>query len=133
MAELNIRDQIIFLYCSDLQRTARFYEDLLDFQLVVDQGSCRIVNVAGRGGGYLGYCERLAGENALTGVILTFVVNANEEVDAWYEKLVERGVGVNDPPRFNPDYGIYHFFFNDPDGYKLEIQAFQDPKWNDPL
>ena len=133
MEKLKIRDQIIFLYCSDLRRTARFYEDLLDFQLVVDQGSCRIVKVAGGGGGDLGYCERLTGENALRGVILTFVVDTNEEVDAWYAQLFECEVELSDSPRFNPDYGIYHFFFNDPDGFKLEIQAFQDPKWSDPL
>jgi hypothetical protein len=38
-----------------------------------------------------------------------------------------------DPPQDNPRYGIYHFFFEDPDGYKLEIQSFHDQKWKDIL
>ncbi len=126
---LKFKDQIVFLYCSDLRRTSAFYEDLLGFPLVVDQGSCRIVRVADRGGGYLGYCERLMGEMASEGVIITFVVSTKNEVDAWHALLLERGVSVQDPPNHNPPYGIYHFFFQDPDGYKLEIQSFDDPGW----
>jgi catechol 2,3-dioxygenase-like lactoylglutathione lyase family enzyme len=133
MSDLRIEDQIIFLYCSDLDTTAAFYEDLLGFPLVVDQGSCRITRVAGRGGGFLGYCERLEQGEKRTGVILTFVVSSQNDVDDWYEYLSERGVVIDDVPHLNPTYKIYHFFFDDPDGYKLEIQSFQDPGWSNPL
>lgn len=127
---LKFKDQIVFMYCSDLRKTSAFYEDLLGFPLVVDQGSCRIVRVADRGGGYLGYCERLTGEMESEGVIFTFVVSTKGEVNAWHTQLLERGVAVQDPPKYNPTYGIYHFFFQDPDGYNLEIQSFEDPEWN---
>ena len=133
MSKQGFGDQIVFLYCGDLGETGSFYEDLLGLELVVDQGSCRIVRVAGSGGGYLGYCERRGGESAAAGLILTFVVPTIEEVDAWHIDLVEKGVKIQEPPRWNPRFGIYHFFFSDPDGYKLEIQSFEDRNWNSPL
>ena len=129
MNEFIIEDQIIFLYCSSLKETAAFYEKILGFDLVVDQGSCRVVRVAEGGGGYLGYCERLESERNTDGVIFTMVVPRMSEVDTWYALLLKRGVSIPDPPKFNPAYGIYHFFFSDPDGYTLEIQAFNDPDW----
>jgi catechol 2,3-dioxygenase-like lactoylglutathione lyase family enzyme len=131
MVENGIKDQIVFLHCSDLQVTSSFYEGLMDFPLVVDQGSCRIVKTASGGGGYLGYCERIGGERASQGVILTMVVNKKEEVDAWYARLLDGGVEIQESPQQNQVYGIYHFFFKDPDGYKLEIQSFEDPDWRD--
>lgn len=129
MNEFMIEDQITFLYCSSLKETAAFYEKILGFDLVVDQGSCRVVQVAEGGGGYLGYCERLEGERNTAGVIFTLVVQGGSEVDAWYARLLKKGVRIPDPPRHNPLCGIYHFFFRDPDGYTLEIQAFKDTDW----
>jgi catechol 2,3-dioxygenase-like lactoylglutathione lyase family enzyme len=51
------------------------------------------------------------------------------EVDDWYAQLLSNGVMIPEPPKHNKIYGIYHFFFRDPDGYTLEIQAFKDPGW----
>ena len=130
--EVGFEDQIVFLYCADLGETASFYEDLLGLKLVVDQGSCRIVKVARGGGGYLGYCDQSVGKSAAAGMIVTFVVSSVEEVDAWHQKLVEKGVEIQKPPKDNPRFGIYHFFFRDPDGHKLEIQTFEDEKWSNP-
>lgn len=129
MGQLAVEEQIIFLYCSSLVKTGAFYEGVLGFELVVDQGSCRIVRVARGGGGYLGYCQREEVWKDPIGVILTFVVSSRSEVDAWYGHLLERGVQIPDPPRINPAFDIYHFFFQDPDGYKLEIQSFGNENW----
>lgn len=54
---LPIDEQITFLYCEDIAKTAPFYEDVLGFELAVNQGSCRIYHVVGRKG-YIGICER---------------------------------------------------------------------------
>ena len=129
MGELIIREQITFLYCADLQETATFYEELLGLPLVLDQGGCRIVQVAEGGGGYLGYCQRMVESKEKPGVIFTLVVEGREEVDSWYGKLKEGEVEIPEAPRLNPDYGIYHFFFQDPNGYTLEVQSFLDPGW----
>ena len=114
-----ISDLITFLYTDDLAGSARFYEEILGLELVIDQGSCRIWRAAGSG--YVGLCER---EDAARpdGVILTLVT---DEVDAWAEHLRQHGVALEEEPRFNPRYGIYHLFARDPSGYRIEIQRFE--------
>jgi catechol 2,3-dioxygenase-like lactoylglutathione lyase family enzyme len=52
-----------------------------------------------------------------------------EDVDRWYEKLSGQGIVFEKQPAFNPDYNIYHCFLRDPNGYLLEIQRFEDPRW----
>ena len=115
---------ITFCYVRDLEASARFYEGTLRLPLVVDQGSCRIGRVAD--GGYLGFCERPVEPQPET-ILLTLVV---DDVDGWHEHLVAAGVPVDEAPRHNPEYGITHAFYRDPDGYRVEIQRFDDPAWS---
>lgn len=117
-------DQLItFLYTDRLEETARFYEEELGLELALDQGTCRIYAVTG--GAYLGFCSR---ETAATpdGVIVTLV---SPDVDAWYDHLKSAGVTVEKPPQLNSKYQIYHCFARDPNGYLIEIQRFEDPRW----
>lgn len=113
--------QVTFIYTDNLSETAHFYEEVLGLELVLDQGSCRIVKVCENA--YLGYCARCVSEDK-SGVILTFVT---ENVDEWYEKLLKSGVQFEKSPAYHPDYNIYHCFFRDPNGYLLEIQRFLTP------
>lgn len=114
---------ITFCATGDLLATARFYEETLGLPMVLDQGKCRIFRVAGCA--YIGFCER-AQEPPTDGLILTLVT---EDVDGWYERLSGEGVDIEGKPRMNPDFRIYHFFLRDPNGYRLEIQRFEDPRW----
>ena len=122
-----IFDQMItFIYVSDLNTSKIFYEDIMGFSLRLDQGMCRIVEVNQKGGGLLGYCVR--GQKSIPGddLIITLITSS---VDDWYEYLADCDVNIPEPPKLNRKYKIYHFFFTDPDGYKLEIQEFRDPAW----
>lgn len=116
--------QITFCYTKDLAVTARFYEQVLGLELVLDQGACRIYRTAGDA--YLGFCERDETPEP-RGIILTLVT---DEVDAWYRRLVDQGAEPEKPPTHNSMYRIYHFFVKDPNGYTVEIQRFDDPEWN---
>jgi catechol 2,3-dioxygenase-like lactoylglutathione lyase family enzyme len=125
-----IDQQVTFLYTHDLEKTAVFYEEILQLPLVLDQGSCRIYRVSGDA--FLGFCrhgdapaEPVAVSDRRT-VIVTLVT---AEVDAWYEHLKEQGITFEKPPAHNPAYNIYHCFLRDPNGYLLEIQQFLDPAW----
>ena len=114
---------VTFCYTSDLGSTARFYEDVLGLPLALDQGTCRIYRVAMRA--FLGFCRRPEAARP-DGIILTLVA---EDVDGWATRLLEKGVTLEKPPAFNPAFNIYHCFFRDPNGYLLEIQRFEDPRW----
>jgi catechol 2,3-dioxygenase-like lactoylglutathione lyase family enzyme len=124
VSEFNNDQQITFIYVSDLEVSREFYEEIMGFELVHDQKNCRIVKSAP--GGYLGYCAQTNKNSDQKGFILTFVTNL---VDDWYQYLIRKGVHISEAPKVNPNYHIYHFFLEDPDGYKLEIQQFLDPNW----
>ena len=113
--------QVTFLHTSNLNRTAQFYEEILELPLLRDQVVCRIYQSSSVS--YLGFCIHLDAAR-LEGIVLTLVT---DDVDGWYQKLKEKGVTITAPPAYNPKYQIYHFFFKDPNGYTLEIQRFDVP------
>ena len=115
--------QITFLATLDLRVTAEFYEQVLGLELALDQGSCRIYRTGGAG--FIGFCLR-KGPASPEGIIVTLVT---QDVDGWYEDLKKKGVAFDKPPERNPEYQIYHCFLRDPNGYLLEIQKFDDPRW----
>ena len=118
-----INSYIVFLATADLKRTAEFYEQTLGLGLALDQGKCRIYKVAREA--YIGFCE---GDKmpATDGVMVTLVT---EDVDGWCQSLRARGVEMEKSPSYQPDFKVYHCIFRDPNGYKVEIQRFEDPRW----
>ena len=123
-----IDQQITFIYTTDLVTSAHFYEEVMGFNLWLDQGSCRIYPVSSDG--YIGICQRSSSsygtipDNPPTNVILTIVT---QQVDEWYDYLSARGIGFEKAPEHNPQYNIYHCFLRDPSGYLIEIQRFEFP------
>ncbi len=115
---------ITFCFVPDLEQAAGFYGEVLGLPLVLDQGTCRIFRIAG--GGYLGVCERDVPPQTES-VLITLVT---DDVDGVHERLVAAGTPVDQPPRDNPTYGIYHAYYRDPAGYRVEVQRFHDPAWN---
>jgi catechol 2,3-dioxygenase-like lactoylglutathione lyase family enzyme len=78
---------------------------------------------------YVGFCTRAGANRDSRDVIFTMV---SHEVDAWHDYLVAQGVEIEKPPTLSETYNVYHIFFLDPNGYKLEIQEFKDPAWPAP-
>jgi catechol 2,3-dioxygenase-like lactoylglutathione lyase family enzyme len=117
---------ITFLPTRDLAQTAQFYEEVLKLELALDQTRCRIYRVAK--GGFLGFClkDEVTPQD---GVMLTLVTEA---VDHWQALLAEHDVPIEKGPVFNPDFQIYQMFLRDPNGYLIEIQRFEDPRWRTP-
>jgi len=112
---------VAFYRTDNLEATHQFYHEWLGLPLYKDQGACRIYQISSTA--LIGFCTHFP-EVEPDGVILTFLTDA---VDAIYEGLTEtRGVVIEQPPRENPDFKIYHFFLRDPNGYKVEIQKFLD-------
>jgi catechol 2,3-dioxygenase-like lactoylglutathione lyase family enzyme len=129
-----LNQQVTFLYSEDVEASWRFYSEILGLPLIQDQGTCRIYEAAPGGRAFLGICRAKAPRATMDprvegGVVITFIA---DDVDCWYEYLKARGVEIPYPPAFNEFYRVYHFFFQDPAGYMLEIQRFERPDWVDP-
>ena len=120
MQKQGFDQQVTFLSVNNLEKSTEFYGEKLGLRLARDQGTCRIFHVSGSS--YVGVCQSDAsvGSNGLT---LTMVSN---DVDGWYRRLLAQGVTIKHPPRLNEKYQIYHFYLEDPDGYTIEIQRFED-------
>lgn len=110
-----------FLPVHDLAATRDFYARDLGLRPARDQGDCLIFHA---GGGYVGFCQREGALPRHDGLILTFV---RDDVDGLYRRLRRLGVETEGGPRLHPNYGVYHFFARDPDGYRVEIQRFATP------
>jgi catechol 2,3-dioxygenase-like lactoylglutathione lyase family enzyme len=116
--------QITFCSTPDLGKTARFYEEVLGLPLALDQGACRIYRVADRA--LIGFCEHLEPVRT-AGIILTLVT---DDVDGWHARLIAQGVVFEKAPSLNARFRIYNCFLRDPNGYLIEIQRFEDPRWS---
>ncbi|MDX1540487.1 MAG: VOC family protein [Geminicoccaceae bacterium] len=121
---MRFEQAVTFVYTDDLERSAAFYGDRLGLRLVLDQGACRIFEAAPNA--FIGACRRGRRSPSPDGVILTLVT---QDVDGWYERLKAQGLSIDRPPKANPEFGIYHFFVEDPEGYLIEIQRFDSPDW----
>ena len=115
----NLVGLISFYPTSDMDRTRKFYSQLLKFKLVKDQGICLVYEVPG--GGHLGFCSHMTCLEHPEYIYITWVT---EEVDQWYERLRDADVCVIKKPELNCNYMIYQALFLDNNGYTLEIQKF---------
>ena len=109
---------ILFLKTVDLKKTKDFYVREIGMTIWLEQKNISLLK---HGNLILGMHE--TGEVERFGLI-TFFYPTREEVDGMYKKLRDRAVHA---PRVNDQYNIYHFFAEDPEGRKLEFQAFLHP------
>lgn len=126
--------QVTFLYAEDPAPSWHFYEEVLGFDLVQDQGTCRLYAAAPGARAFLGVCRargpRVTDDPRVQGgAMVTFVV---QDVEAWHSRLERAGVELSGTPRFSETYRVTSFFFRDPAGYTLEIQRFERPDWPAP-
>ena len=128
MERPSISQQVTWIYTHDLQGTARFYGETLGLEQVLDQGSCRIYKTSATS--FLGVCHVLPGRFVEPkGVVITMVT---KNVDEWHALLKARGVTILETPAYHSSFDVYCFFAADPNGYKLEFQAFRNPAWKMP-
>ena len=126
MKRPSLQSQITFLYCRDLARAARFYEDVLQLELCDDQGDARIYRVAEKAfvgivDGAKGHCQ----PQETNAVLVTLI---SENVEDWYTYLKECGVKLLTEVKQPQSFPVRCFFFEDPEGYQYEVQRFLDPE-----
>lgn len=131
--ELGFKATVLWLYYQDLNGIQRFYEDVMGFDLVVDQGWAKIYPTSPTG--FIGPVDGKKGMHSWTekkGVTASFLTN---NVDAWFEYLKSqetftfRSQEVQEEDRA----GVRVFVGYDPEGYFLEFDTFLETETNQGL
>lgn len=113
---------VIFLPCSDIQATGHFYHDLLGFQIAERQSDNLLIFEAGNA--YWGFCQYGDGRKPLSGphgVCLSLNLESRQAVLESYEKY-RLLCAVYKEPAEHPQFPVFSFFLQDPDGYLVEFQ-----------
>ena len=122
------KQQVTFLYVQDRTRSLRFYRDTLCLEVALEQISCTILAVDAQHRGFIGLCS--CGEKKATdGAIITLVT---DNLKTWHARLVKAGYRPESKPKHNAQFNITHFFVDDPDGHRIELQTFHDVNWPTP-
>lgn len=106
---------IVFLRTTDLARIRSFYRHEIGMEPWVSQPD---IDILSHGNLLAGFVESPAAD---IDSLLTFFYPTREEVDAVYGRLRDR---ATTEPKENERYRIYNFFASDPDGRRIEFQAF---------
>ena len=109
---------IIFLKTKDLVKIKKFYVNEIGMEVWLEQKDIALLK---HGNLILGMHR--SGETDRFG-LTTFFYRSREEVDEIYRKMKDRAVSE---PKVTEQYRIYNFFAEDPEGRKLEFQAFLHP------
>ena len=129
---LTIRATIFWLYYADIDAALAWYEDVLDTQLLVDQGWAKVVPVSATG--FLGFVDGSRGLHQATeqkGVTVAFFT---DDVDGWFEALRDRSDFPLRTPEITDESGRVRTFVGyDPEGYFLEWDTFLDVEGNEAL
>ena len=118
---------ITFLTYEDMEAGDHFYRVILGLPLVEDQKWAKVYRI--HGCAYVGIVDARRGlveKPVGSGSLLSIVV---DDVGAWYGRLKDvPSIEILGPPSIVLDIPVYSFFFKDPAGYHVEIQAFKETK-----
>jgi predicted enzyme related to lactoylglutathione lyase len=113
---------ITFLYYEDLKRASKFYEEIMGFELTVDQQWSKIYRVAEKA--YLGCVDGNVGyhkPSETKPVMLTVIV---DDPDEWYIHFKKHNIETINEPHDDEELNLRIFLLKDPEGYVIEIQKF---------
>jgi lactoylglutathione lyase len=120
MANYGVRGLITWLYYKNLPGAMRFYEEVMGFKLVVDQDWSKIYKVSQDG--YVGLVDEKKGYHRSSEKKPVIICLNVDDADSWYEKLIKKGVEIEEKLQESKRLRIKVFMFKDPEGYVIEIQ-----------
>ena len=121
---LGFKATIVWFYYKDMEGIQRFYEDVMGFDLIVDQGWTKIYPIGPTA--YFGLVDEQRGMHSFTEQKAVTLSLLTDNIDDWYEYLsshdaVEmRSEEISDTDRYRA------FVAYDPEGYYLEWDVFKD-------
>jgi uncharacterized glyoxalase superfamily protein PhnB len=113
-----INGSITFFYYDDLEKAAKFYNEIMGFEKIIDVEFAKVYKIFNDT--HIGLVDGNIGSLKPTekkSVMLSMFV---DDVDKWYRDLMKKGLNLNPPE--NPDYlDMRVLIFKDTEGYSLEL------------
>ena len=123
---MEILSSITFLPVSDIEKTCRFYTEVIGLKVFQKQGED--LYIFDTGYGYWGFCQYKDERPPLSGpkgVCLSLNLDSNEAVLKAFELLKDKAEVYKEPAK-HPVFPVYSFFLKDPDGYLVEFQKIAE-------
>lgn len=129
---LGIKATVIWMYYRNMDAIQRFYEDVLGFEQIVDQGWAKIYQTSPTG--FLGPVDESRGMHRFTedkGVTASFFTS---DIDPWFEYLSRHeAFELRTEEILNESDKVRVFVGYDPENYFLEFDEFLDVEGNEEL
>jgi len=128
---LGFKATVVWFYYKDMEGIQGFYEDVLGFDMIVDQGWAKIYHVGPTG--YLGLVDEQRGMHRFTeqkAVTMSFLT-AN--LDGWYEYASNHEDVEMRSPAIEEEVPYRAFVAYDPEGYFIEWNVFNSAPGNEAL
>lgn len=123
----NIQANLVFLYYKDLNRAQDFYQNILGLNLAADYGFAKLFQISPTS--FIGLVDEQEGAHKSTDPKTVTLAFVTEEVDEWYNYLLDRGVKIRGPVGNATRHPTRGFVAYDPEGYFLEFETFlEDPQ-----
>ena len=116
---------ITFLYYRDLAQAMRFYEEVMGFELAIDQGWSKIYRIVESA--HLGLVDEARGMNKWRAKKPVQICIRVPDVAAWHAYARARELPGLSELFQNDQLGIRAFVFEDPEGYQIEVQSATRP------
>ena len=116
----DVKGVITWLYYRDLTAAREFYENVMGFEMEVDQGWSKILKI--RDGAYVGLVDGEHGYHRASNTKPVILCINVSDADAWHRRLLEEGLSLEEHPKESERLKIKVFMFKDPEGYIIEIQ-----------
>ena len=112
---------ITFQYYRDLPTAMAFYENVLGFELAIDQGWSKIYRIDGQA--HVGLVDEARGMQNWAEDKTVQICLRVPNVDAWYAWAQSQGVAGMTDLRDSEELVIRAFALTDPEGYQIEVQT----------
>ncbi len=128
---LGIQANMLFFYYQNLDAAEKFYRDILGLEVVLDYGFAKVLKVSKSL--YLGLVDESKGMHRASESKTVTLSTVTEEIDEWYEYLLNREVLMHRPLSDSLRLPIRGFVALDPEGYFLEFETFLPHPQNEKL
>lgn len=128
---LGFKSTVIWFYYKDMEGIQRFYEDVMGFDMIVDQGWAKIYRVGPTG--YFGIVDETRGMHSYTedkGVTVSFIT---DDIDGWWDYLNSRDEVEMRHEAIEEEDRYRAVVAYDPEGYYLEWDVFKNAPGNEAL